>query len=317
MSKKLEVFKNVELVNATYKLSLLEQQMIIYAIARGREDDSLVLDRIFHLNVAEFSKTFGYEKQHDIYNRLKAASFRFFERYVKLAIPDADFDGTEITNVHWLALHSYNDAKGVISIKFNEFILPHITRLDGKLKPYISYRLDSVCEITNIYAMRLYEQMMKFIWIGKMPLEVSWIRENFGLTEKYKTMSNFKMRVIDTAVKQINECSDIFVSYTEIKDGRNIIAFIFTIRQKHPTSEVEAKAEAKKQKQIEKNNSTVFSDNNPNKATGKSKTLDQLKNPPRSGESLQAYQERLTRECNEADIKAARRKWEQGNEHQP
>ena len=54
-----------------------------------------------------------------------------------------------------------------------------------------------------------------------------------GIEEnQYKTMNNFKNNVLDVAIEQINERTDIFVDYEQHKKGRTITGFTFKFRQK-------------------------------------------------------------------------------------
>ena len=49
---------------------------------------------------------------------------------------------------------------------------------------------------------------------------------------EYKAMSDFKKRVLDLAVKEINEKSDLKVSYEQIKKGVAIVGFKFKVLTK-------------------------------------------------------------------------------------
>ena len=49
---------------------------------------------------------------------------------------------------------------------------------------------------------------------------------------EYKAMNDFKKRVLDLAVNEINEKTDLTVSYTQEKRGRTITGFKFTVRTK-------------------------------------------------------------------------------------
>ena len=67
------------------------------------------------------------------------------------------------------------------------------------------------------------------------------LRNRFNLDKKqYSTMSNFKRVVLDPAIRQINEHTDIIVTYEQVKEGRNITGFIFRFELKQ-----KAKAKAK------------------------------------------------------------------------
>ena len=69
---------------------------------------------------------------------------------------------------------------------------------------------------------------------GKTPLfELELFRAQMGLGDnEYRDMSNFKKRVLDLAVNEINEKTDLTVSYTQEKKGRLIHGFKFTVKQK-------------------------------------------------------------------------------------
>jgi plasmid replication initiation protein len=46
-------------------------------------------------------------------------------------------------------------------------------------------------------------------------------------------MHHFKNRVLDTAITQINEHTDIKTTYEQHKQGRTITGFSFRFKQKH------------------------------------------------------------------------------------
>ena len=82
--------------------------------------------------------------------------------------------------------------------------------------------------------MRLYELLIQWKTAGKTPVfELSLFRGQMGLNDdEYKIMGNFKLRVLDLAVNEINEKTDLTVSYTQEKRGRTITGFKFTVRRK-------------------------------------------------------------------------------------
>ena len=53
-------------------------------------------------------------------------------------------------------------------------------------------------------------------------------------------MCNFKARVLDLAVNEINEKTDLTVSYTQEKRGRTISGFKFTVRTKDKPKDKDA-----------------------------------------------------------------------------
>ena len=72
-SKDLEVSKSNSLVRAGYRLSAIEQQMIIYAIAHARESQSgLAPDRPVVISARDFADTFGVAHA-NVYRQLSEA----------------------------------------------------------------------------------------------------------------------------------------------------------------------------------------------------------------------------------------------------
>ena len=61
--------------------------------------------------------------------------------------------------------------------------------------------------------------------------------------EQYKKMCNFKAKVLDLAIKQINEYTDITAGYEQHKDGRVITSFTFKFKAKKNKEKTVAKFE--------------------------------------------------------------------------
>ena len=69
---------------------------------------------------------------------------------------------------------------------------------------------------------------------GKVPeIELSEFRNRLGVGDnEYTAMNNFKSRVLEPAIKQINEHTDITVKVEQHKKGRTISGFSFKFKQK-------------------------------------------------------------------------------------
>jgi hypothetical protein len=63
------------------------------------------------------------------------------------------------------------------------------------------------------------------------------------LDQEYKAIKDFKKRVIDVAVSQINEFSDLTVRYEQRKTGRNVTHFKFIFEPKEPAEPPQAPPE--------------------------------------------------------------------------
>ena len=70
--------------------------------------------------------------------------------------------------------------------------------------------------------------------VGKTPIfEIADFRSKLGLSlDDYPRLDTFKRRVLESAVKQVNEHTDIIVTVEQHKDGRSICGFSFSFKQK-------------------------------------------------------------------------------------
>ena len=86
--------------------------------------------------------------------------------------------------------------------------------------------------MTCIYAIRLYELLVQWQTTGKREVEIDWLKKQFQLDEGYDRMDNFKARVLDPAIKDINEHSNLQVSWTQRKSGRRVTHLTFYFSEK-------------------------------------------------------------------------------------
>ncbi len=89
----------------------------------------------------------------------------------------------------------------------------------------------------------MYEVLIAWRSTGKTPvIELVDFRSKLGVLEgEYSRFNNFKVRVLDPAIKQINEHTDITVKVEQHKTGRTITGFSFKFKQKPIPQKIESK----------------------------------------------------------------------------
>ncbi|MGS4869509.1 replication initiation protein RepM, partial [Acinetobacter baumannii] len=149
-------------------------------------------------------------------------------------------EGTQqekIVKSRWVSKIAYVDSAGIVELTFAPDVIPLITQLE---KSFTAYQLKQISSLTSKYAIRLYELLIQWRSVGKTPMfDIDDFRFKLGLAEgDYTKMANFKVRVLDAALNQINELTDIIASYEQHKVGRTISGFSFTFTAKHQPKEV-------------------------------------------------------------------------------
>jgi len=237
------VVKDNSLINASYTLGLVEQRLILLAIIEARETSKGIDTETFlEIHAQHYADRFHIDIK-NTYAMLSDAVMSLFNRQVTYMTIDEKRNKPEKRVVRWVSGISYVEGAGIVKLRFAPEIVPLITRLEQN---FTSYELMQVANL-NLYATRLYELLVSWRSTGKTPIiEINDFRSKLGLLDQeYKLMHNFKNRVLDPAIKQINEHTDITVSYEQHKTGRSITGFSFKFKPK-PQAKIEKTIDPKR-----------------------------------------------------------------------
>jgi plasmid replication initiation protein len=229
------IVKDNALINASYNLEVTEQRLILLSIIRARETgQGISSDSKLEIHASDYAFRFDVTKE-AAYNALKNAVNNLFERKFSFKEIHKDTNKEIVVKSRWVSRIAYIDDLATLEITFAPDVVPLITRLE---KHFTSYQLKQVAQLTSKYAIRLYEFLIAWRDMGKTPvISLSEFREKLGLEiNEYQKMVNFKSRVLEPAIKQINELTDIHVKYEQYKTGRSISGLSFSFKHKKTDS---------------------------------------------------------------------------------
>lgn len=225
------VVKTNWLNQALQNLSLLEIRIMQLAIVDARESgNGLSPDKPLIIHSKRYAEAFGVQAK-NAYANIKEAEDTLFKRQFSFV----DVDGKPVKS-RWVQDVKYLDTQGAIEICLTRQVVKGISRIDGAVDFFTQYLLSNTVKFKSVYSVRLYELIVQ--WKNaeprKMPVfEVDKLRGQLGVdTSQYQVMADFKKRVLDKAIAEINEHSDLIVSYEQVKKGRVIIGFRFKITVK-------------------------------------------------------------------------------------
>lgn len=237
MSKDL-VIKANWLNQAIAPLSIPELRIIQLAVIDARETGKgLSSDRPLRIDASRYAEAFNTTRQ-NAYVRMKEAESTLFKRQFTFT----DTDGHPVKSA-WVQDVKYFDGAGAIEICLTRHVVSGITRIDGAAEFFTQYLLSQTANLSNAYAVRLYELLIQWRSVGKTPeFKLESLRGQLGLcVNEYQQMTHFKTKVLNLALNQINEHTDITAAYEQVKTGRNITGFTFKFKQKSKAvSEVKA-----------------------------------------------------------------------------
>ena len=196
------VVKSNRLNMAIQNLTLPELRIIQLAIVDARETgNGLSTDTPLRIDAMRYAEAFETTRQ-NAYNRMKEAEETLFNRRFTFL----DSEGKTVKS-RWIQRVRYLDDEGAIELAFTLDVVKGITRLDGAEEFFTQYLLSQTSNLNSVYSVRLYELLIQWKTAVKTPVfELSLFRGQMGLNDgEYKAMNDFKKRVLDLAVKEINE----------------------------------------------------------------------------------------------------------------
>ncbi|AMN51059.1 replication initiation protein RepM [Psychrobacter sp. P2G3] len=236
------VVKDNSLINASYSLGLVEQRIMLLAIVEARETgQGIDTDTFLEVHAQHYADRFDIDVN-NAYSMLSEATQTLFNRQVTYTVHDEKRNKPEKRVVRWVSGISYVEGAGVVKLRFAPEVVPLITRLE---KNFTSYELEQVKSL-NTYATRLYEILVSWRSVGKVTITLEELRNNLGLIDEYSRLEAFKRRVLDLAITQINQHTDITAEYEQHKQGRVITGFTFKFKVKKDKVKITAKIETDK-----------------------------------------------------------------------
>jgi plasmid replication initiation protein len=144
----------------------------------------------------------------------------------------------KVVKSRWVSQIAYVDDLAEVQIIFSPAVASMCSRLESH---FTRYDLKQIAGLSSKYAVRLYELVIAWQSTGKTPIfKLQDFREKIGLLDnEYTAMNNFKKFVLDLAVDQINEHTDIKLTYEQHKAGRKIDGFSFKFKQKVKPKKIE------------------------------------------------------------------------------
>lgn len=209
------VVKDNKLIEAHYKLTKLEQHIVLAMVSKIKKDD--VEFKRYKMSIKEF---FGADYGSK-YDKMKEATERLMQKIIKIKEPDG------LLQVAWLSSAKYYEGEGVVELEFSPRLKPYLLQLKEK---FTAYELANVIEFKSTYSIRIYELLKQYENIKSRTVTLDELQKMMGT--EYKNFYDIKRFVIETAKKELKEKADIYFTYNPIKLGRKVNSIEFHIKTK-------------------------------------------------------------------------------------
>ncbi|MFC5714401.1 replication initiation protein [Thalassorhabdus alkalitolerans] len=211
------VTKSNELIQASYRLGLTEQRVILYLVSKIQPNDEEF--KVYTFSIKHFHDILGLK------GTPKYSEIKEITRNLMRKVFQVQMDG-KLYQMSWLSSVVYNDAEGTISLRFDPVLKPFLLELK---KNFTSYKYENVVKLRSSYSIRIYELLKQYEKLKERHFEINEFRSVLGLEDQYKTYGNLKNRVIKPAQKELAEYTDVKFEIKEQKTGRKVTGITFLI----------------------------------------------------------------------------------------
>jgi len=224
------------LIDAHYRLSLIETRLIKYAVVQARENNTALFPHLpITIRIDEFAAFFPDMDKKSAYAQVKEAINKLYNRDFSWTtlVPFEEGKGVGLTEaVHrsrWVYTTTYIDGNGMVQLCLTPAVIDQIARLETE---FTSYQLKQIVNLQSAYSIRIYELLAQYKTIGERSFLVKELREILQLGNKLTPYSAFKRYVLNVSIGEVNANTDLNISFEERKVGRSVVQLDFSIKPK-------------------------------------------------------------------------------------
>ena len=247
------VFQNNKLIEASYSLTVTEQKILRLLASFIKPDDKAFKE--YDMQTKELIKILNTSKGR-FYRDIDDITTKLMSRVFKVR----NLETGEWVKYHFVDVAKYKD--GLLTLKIH----PDMKEFYLELDQYTKYRLSNIMQFKKMYSFRIYELLKQYQNnIGKRTFTVEQLRMLMEIEpNKYPKYGNFKQKVINTSVEEINEKSDIYCEIKENKCGKSVESITFFIKnnEKNIKNDENFNKNVKKFQKNTKNSSKQLNFNN-------------------------------------------------------
>lgn len=222
-------YKSNSLVEASYKLTLQEQRLLLMCIGRLNPQEESPR-KVFQITAKDFYLEFPAIGLGNAERHLHEAVNKLAERWIYLK---SDIEEREIRWIQEKA--KYFNGEGKVEIVFSNSIMPYLTQLHDQFTKIV---VKNVSSLRSVYSIRIYELLMQFKTVGDRLISIDDFRSFLSLSDKkYSSFKSLSQWVIKPAIKELNEKSNLSVSVEAVKQGRKVVSLHFRFKEKKKSNE--------------------------------------------------------------------------------
>lgn len=217
------VVKSNALIQRTrYSLNTQQQKIILYLISKIKPDDDELVE--YDYDLKDFCKLCGIETHGQNYANLKESILQLHNKAFWIDTEDVDI------MVSWIQTAYIYKKDTRLRIRLDDNLKPFLLHIRNQ---FTAYELQNILCMRSRYSIRLYEYLKSYANYGSVILSVDELKKILDCEKEYDRWNNFRMRVLDKALAEIKQCSDLDVDIELLRTNRAISTIVFHIYRKN------------------------------------------------------------------------------------
>jgi len=209
--------------NARYTLSDVAIKTLSILIAQIRVEDKDFKEYIININ--EFKDLTGTTSK-NISDYIERMTTELLSKPFKI---------DEYNKLNWVTVAKYKKGENQVKFEIHRDLKPYLI---GMKNNFLQYDITNILKLKSTYIIRMYEICKDRLNENKrynnkktkFNIEIKKIREIFEIPKSYKN-NDIKRHILDKAVIQFADKTDIKISYTEVKQGRKVVSLDIVVQE--------------------------------------------------------------------------------------
>ncbi|MEM6966177.1 MAG: replication initiation protein [Bacteroidota bacterium] len=219
------IVKHNKLIETSYKMNSREQFFVLYLISKISQNDSEF--REYRMHYSEIERILNFDGKRRIANKNEV--FSLMDRLN--SVPIVYEKGTIVGKSVWLQHMEHDTETDEFTFSLSEKLRDYLLQLK---EHFTQYNISNIVYL-NSNAIRLYEVLKRYQFLGECTLEVEKIKFYLGIEGKYLKFYEFKRWVLIPCQKDIEKYADIKFEFMPArKKGKSIISLKFYISENTP-----------------------------------------------------------------------------------
>ena len=215
-----ELAQKLSITDKTDMLNITQKAILYYLMSKIRPEDTVTKKEKIY--ISEFCKLFKIDyASGQAKNRVRNSILNLKNKKFYLE--------EESSHIYWVEDSvEISDDKTTVYIKLHQNLHKYLFDLESN---YTFFKLGYICGFKSKYSWRVYEFCHSWLSKGKISVTIRNVLSKIGLGQ-YDSYGEFRKRVLQPAIEEINQNTDIIVQFYIKKEKGKVIGLVFEIRKK-------------------------------------------------------------------------------------